>query len=536
MKRPIYLLLALMMVGMLLTACAQQATPTTPTPSAPAPSAPAELTPGTPPTDITGTGEQPQYGGTLRSIHQLMLANLGYVPDQSEPLDGWIAQTAVETLLRFNPDGSLAPFLATDWTVSPDMKTVIFHLRKGVKFHDGTDFNAEAVKYNIDLYNQGLKDDFRSIESMDVIDDYTLQVNFSQVQVGELLPFAGRPGQIQSPTALKEHPKEWFLTHVVGTGPFKEDSYTRDISLKFTKFDDYWQKGKPYLDAIEFMFIADMTTATMALKAGEGDTLTYPSQKDLADLQAAGFNIRPTGGPIFTILIDGGNPNSPYYDIRVRQAIAHAIDLKGICDALGFGWWEPENQWSWPTHWSYDKAVKGYNYDPAKAKQLLSDAGYPNGFKTTIFGGKDYPELVQKYLSDVGIEATLDPGTMANVAERRQKGWNNGITITPVGGVPLYQDSKIGLALFSSTSGSYPNIFHNQEIDDLIDQANTELDFAKRHALNDKLNEVLVDKYCANIPGWHNVGVRAESPKVKNWDFIISDRGTWAPEDAWLAK
>jgi peptide/nickel transport system substrate-binding protein len=182
--------------------------------------------------------------------------------------------------------------------------------------------------------------------------------------------------------------------------------------------------------------------------------------------------------------------------------------------------------------------VKGYNYDPEKAKQLLSDAGYPAGFKTTIFGGsgQDYPELVQKYLADVGIEAALDPGTMANVAERRQKGWNNGITITPVSGPPRFKDSKIGLAIFSSTSGSYPNIFHNQEIDDLIDQADTELDFAKRHALNDKLNEILVDKYCASIPLWRNLGVRAESPKVHNWDFIIDGKGTWAPEDAWLEK
>lgn len=529
MKRPIYFLVALsVLVCILFAACGQPAA--TPT------QAPAASTSGAPATSKAPAGETPVSGGTLKSIHSLMLSNLGYVPDHSEPLDGWIAQTALETLLRTMPDGSLGPFLATSYTIAPDMKSVTFNLRKGVKFHDGTDFNAQAVKFNIELYNKGILPELKSIASIDIIDDHTVKMNFSKVEVGFMLPFAGRPTHMQSPTALQSNPKEWFLTHLVGTGPFKWESYTRDISLKYSKFPGYYQQGKPYLDGVEFMFIADMTTATMALKANEGHSLLYPSGKDFADLKASGFNLRPTGGPIFTVLMDGGNASSPYSNLKVRQAVAHAIDGEAICKGLGYGMWEAVNQWAWKDHWSYNKEVKGYPYDPAKAKQLLTEGGFPNGFKTTLFGSGDTAELVQKYFKAVGIDLTIEPGTMAGFSEKRQKGWNNGIMIAPVAGPPMYKDSKIGLGIFASTSGSYPNIFHNKEIDDLITQANQELDFTKRDALNRKLNKIMVDDYCANVPLWHHVAVRAENPKVKGWDFVIDGAGTWAPENAWLAK
>lgn len=532
MKRLVYLLLALtLLVSLALTACGQSTTtPATTQPSA----SPTTLAP----TATQASTEKPQYGGTLRSIHTLKLANLGYTPDSAEPLDGWVAQTAVETLLRNMPDGSVGPFLATSFDRAPDYKSVTFHLRKGVKFHDGTDFNAQAVKYNFELYNKGLLDSLRAIESMDIIDDYTIKVNFSKIEVGQLLPFAGRPGQIESPTALQKNPKEWFLTHVVGTGPFKWESYSRDISLKFAKNPDYYIQGKPYLDMIDFMFVADNTTATMVLKADQGDVLTYPQQKDLADLKASGFILNATAGPIFTLLMDAKDPSSPFSNLKVRQAVSYAIDNEAIAKGLGFGYWKPTNQFAPPDSWAYDPTVKGYPYNPDKAKQLLTEAGYPNGFKTTIYAGgqQDYNDLTQRYLKVIGIEADIQIGTMANVAERRQKGWTNGIVITPIGGPPQNKEAKLGNTIFSSKSGSYPNLFHNQEIDDLIASGNTELDFDKRFGIIKKLGKALIDDYCIARPLYQNVGLRVDNTRVKNWDFILDGKGTWAPEDAWIKK
>jgi len=128
------------------------------------------------------------------------VVNVGYVPDSAEPYDTWIAESALETLIKVNPDGSYGPRLATEYKVAPDYMSVTFTLRKGVKFHDGTDFNAQAVKYNIELYNKGKLDSLRYVSSVDVIDDYTVKVNFSKLQAGFLLPFATRPGQMTSPT------------------------------------------------------------------------------------------------------------------------------------------------------------------------------------------------------------------------------------------------------------------------------------------------------------------------------------------------
>jgi len=200
MHRLLYFVLAMpLLVGLLVAACSQSETPATVATSAPGPTQPVSTTTA----DAAKTSHPtatPRYGGIFKQIHTLSVVNVGYVPDSAEPYDTWIAESALETLIKVNPDGSYGPRLATEYKVAPDYMSVTFTLRKGVKFHDGTDFNAQAVKYNIELYNKGKLDSLRYVSSVDVIDDYTVKVNFSKLQSGFLLPFATRPGQMTSPT------------------------------------------------------------------------------------------------------------------------------------------------------------------------------------------------------------------------------------------------------------------------------------------------------------------------------------------------
>jgi ABC-type transport system substrate-binding protein len=526
---------------LLVAGCAAQAQPQQT--NNPVTTAPRTAAPGTTaapvPTTTAKTGETPRYGGTLRMIRTMSIINLGYVPDYASPDDVNTAQLNLDSLLALKPDGLPGPWLATDFKLAPDNKSITFKLRQGVKFHDGTDFNAAAVKYNLELFNTGTQTQLKAITSVDIVDDYTVKVNLSKLDVGFMAQFATRPGQMESETALKKYPKEWFLTNTVGTGPYRFVKYTRDISAQFERFDAYWQKGKPYLDAIQWVFIADQTTALMTFKSGQAETIQYPPAKDRADLQKSGFVLTKSGGPIFTLFMaDAAKADSPWSNVNVRRAVAHAIDRETMAQQLGMGWYDATQQLAPAGHWSFNKDVKGYPYDPAKAKQLLKDAGFPNGFKTTLYSGTttgDMFESIQAYLKAVGIETTIEPQTMAQGAEKRQNGWPNGLANAVVG-LPAITNPYNSVGMYYSKSGSYPNSFHNAALDDLLVKIQGELDDAKRTELTLQFQKMMVDEYAVSVPLYMNWSVLAKSPKVKDLRMMEFEFPRYTPEEAWLAK
>ena len=217
-----------------------------------------------------------------------------------------------------------------------------------------------------------------------------------------------------SPTSLKTLGND-AMTHPVGTGPFSFVSYQPDTSIKFQKFDGYWQKGKPYLDGIEFDFIADPVTALASFEAGEAQAIENLGPKDVSDLIATGkYNVTLSPAYVAALAGDSAHSDSPYANISVRRAISYAIDNQAIAKTLGFGLIPSTNQLQPPDGLAYNPKVVGYPYNPDKAKQLLSEAGYPNGLQTkiTFTSGATNQDLftaVQSYLQAVGIKATLDP-------------------------------------------------------------------------------------------------------------------------------
>jgi peptide/nickel transport system substrate-binding protein len=312
----------------------------------------------------------------------------------------------------------------------------------------------------------------------------------------------------------------------------------RDVKIEYTKAPNYWQQGKPYLDGITWMNIADKTTGLMSFRAGEGQAFLYPAEKDRNDLKASGYTLNSSFGPIFTLLMDGSYASSPFSNLKVRQAVAYAVNKQGMSQALGYGYWVPVNQFSVPSHWSYNKDILGYDYNVAKAKQLLTEAGFPNGFKTTIYGSgtTGYNELLQADLKDVGIQADINLGTMANVSQWQQKGFDNGLQITPAGGPGPFKDSRNGMVIFGSTSGSYPQIFHSPDINALLAQSDKEMDSDKRIQIYQQIDKLYIDTYCANIPLFLNPGYQALSADVGYWDFQNAQSSKFSPQDCWLKK
>ena len=487
--------------------------------------------------------EKPQYGGVLKIIYRGGPVNMGYPGQAGSIADLTCNFPAVESLVRVDERGLPVPWLATGWKISPDLKSITFTLRKGVKFHDGADFNAEAVKYTFDMYRSSPLPELKQVTSIDVVDDYTVRFNLSQFQAQLLNTLATtRAAWVLSPTAVKTQTKEWCMTHPVGTGPFKFKDFKRDVSLRFEKFDGYWQKGKPYLDGIEYIFIADQTTGLMAFKTGQAHVNLSANARDASELQGMGkYDITQAPASVMACAGDSANPKSPFADIRVRRAVEHAIDREAIAKDMGYGFYRAVNQPFPPASWAYNPAVIGYPYNPQKSKELLAQAGYPNGFKTRIICETTYYQemqvALQSYLSQVGIDAKIESVTSALYVQYLTKGWDNALLST--NNIPWNIGMDPGQTLLQrlSSKGSYNvSVIYPNDYETKLSKANAEPDFEKRKVLLQELMKLAVDEYAMIIPIFQDHIVGVKYPEVH--DSKIREIWTiqWNPADAWLSR
>lgn len=213
--------------------------------------------------------------------------------------------------------------------------------------------------------------------------------------------------------------------------------------MEYKRFEGYWDRAKPYLDGVEIRFIRDPQTLKAAFLNGEIDVFGSGDGQLIQELKQAGyatFENRKAGG--VTVLIpDSANGNSPLADQRVRQAISHAIDREALAEARGFGLMEASYQVVAPGSAAYLEDYQGHRYDPERAKELLAQAGYPNGFATKLIPApwvdKDTVVAIQRFLANVGIQAEIETPDDARYREYETKGWN-GILVQPWGYFPNY--------------------------------------------------------------------------------------------------
>jgi peptide/nickel transport system substrate-binding protein len=480
-------------------------------------------------------------GGILKVITGAP-TNIGIPWEGNAPPDLWYICPAVETLIRPDEKGNYVPWLATGWTIATDYKSITFTLRKGVKFHDGTDFNAAALKYNFETNAASAMPELKAITSVDVIDDYTAKVNLSKYEphLWGLLA-AGRPGWIVSPTAAKSMTADEMRTHPVGTGPFKYQDYKRDVYVKFTRFDNYWQTGKPYLDGVEYDIISDPVTAILAFKAGVAQVHYNVSPKEANDLQKDGYKITSAPASIYQWIPDSANPNSPFSKLEVRQAAQHAIDTVAMAKAQGYGWADPYWNEVFPKgNPAYDPTIVGYPYDVAKAKALLTKAGYPNGFKASLYTSVppvgDLEPATQNYLQQVGIIADMKPLAGAAYTQANMQGWQNGLfrsqSVASIGADPGYQM----MTYLSSPARQWVSAARPQDMQDLLNKAMAEMDMTKRAQAYQALCKNIIDTNCLIISTWGGYLLAAKYPEVKGDHIRDTWTMTWTPEDAWFDK
>lgn len=311
-------------------------------------------------------------------------------------------------LVRYK-DGTLEvePALAESWTISDDGKTYTFKLRQGVRFHDGSDFNAEAVKFNFDrmlkedhpFYNTGpfpLSFNFSSIDAVNVLDEHTVEFKLKEPFAPFLSNLAYPTGLIVSPEAVKKYGKE-FGRHPSGTGPFKFAEWQSGQRVVVERNPDYWDTA-PALEAVVFRPITDANTRVAEMMAGGLDVMVEVPPDNLATFkQDANFAVAEQAGPHvwFTIL---NAKSGPFADKKVRQAANYAVNKQGLVDnvlqgsaTVAAGPIPPAFNW-------VENKTEPYPYDPEKAKALLAEAGASN------------PE-VTFYVTEGG-SGMLDPITM----------------------------------------------------------------------------------------------------------------------------
>lgn len=325
-----------------------------------------------------------------------------------------IYQAAYDTLILREPDGTLAPMLATEWNYNDDNTVLTMDLRTDVTFTDGAKFDAEAAKANLDHFLQANGPDAnqaKSIESVDVVDEDTIDINLTAADPAMTYYLSQAPGLMGSPEALGT---DGVKTDPAGSGPYVLDtaSTVNGSQFTFTANKDYWNKDLQKFGKVVFKVLIDPTARVNALVSGQVDGVLLDA---LTMEQAEKAGKTKTSYPVDwqgLFLFDRGGAIAPELaDVRVRQAINYAFDRETMLDQLMRGEGEVTGQVFGKTNDAYIPELDdAYSYDPEKAKELLAEAGYPDGFTLNIPllpSTESIMAMVKQQLGDVGITVNL---------------------------------------------------------------------------------------------------------------------------------
>ena len=332
----------------------------------------------------------------------------------SGAIDQVLYANVFEGLTRFAQDGSVVPGLAETWTISASGTQYIFKLQEGVTFHDGTEMDAKDVKFSLDrardeTSQNANKDIFEGIEAVDVIGPSLVKVTLKEADGSFLFKMAWGDAVIVAPESIGE-----IKQKPVGTGAFKFSDWMQGEQILLERYSDYW--GVPAnLDQAVFKFVGDPFAAQTALMAQDVDVFpAYPEQNDLSPFEADQRFQVLVGSTEGETILSINNKAEPFDDIRVRRAVAHAIDRQALIDGAMAGLGIPIGSHFAPHHPAYVDLTGNSTYDPALAIQLLTEAGFEEGFSTTLklpppVYARQGGEIIADQLRAVGIEVEIIP-------------------------------------------------------------------------------------------------------------------------------
>ena len=452
-----------------------------------------------------------------------------------------VTEQITETLVEYKKDSTeIIPNLAKEWKISDDGLVYTFDLEKGIKFHDGSDFNAEAVVKNFKRWMSGHEkifpyfasqfggfegDEGAVIKEVKALDEFTVEFTLNRPQAPFLKNLAMSPFAISSPTAIEKDVNKYFQ-HPVGTGPFKFESWKRNDTITVVKNDKYWKKGLPKLDKVIFKVIEDNSARLNTLIKGDVDLIDGLNPSDVVRV-AAEKKLQIFERPSMNVGYLGFNvEKEPFNNKLVRQALNHAVDKEAIIKNFYEGTAEPAKNPMPPSVSGYNDEIQDYEYDLDKAKELLAEAGYADGFKMDLWAmpvprpympnGRKVAEALQADFAKIGVEV--------NIVSME---WGTYLEKTRDGEAPMFMlgwtgdngdaDNFLYVLLDKDAIGSnnYTR-YSNDEVHDLLIKAQTEIDEEKRNQLYNEAQKIIHED-APWIPLAHSVPQLAGIKEIKGF-------------------
>ncbi|WP_334150774.1 ABC transporter substrate-binding protein [Microbacterium sp.] len=498
--------------------------------------------------DAPESNGEPVKGGDLVVAARSEPPQLNPLVDQTG--GAHVLTPVVDSLVWDNGDGTYGTWLATEWEVSDDARVYTFTLRDDVTFHDGTPFDAEAVKVNFDYVADPANKSTGSVAKLgpvaEVLDEYTVRITLEQPESSFLTLIAAPYFGIVSPKQLLDDPDSLAST-VVGTGPFKFDEWVKGQSLSYVRNDDYdWgpegtHEGAAYLDTITYRFLPEDQTRYNALITGEADIVDYIAPEYAEEVKsndAYGSEEFLLPGVGFTLHLN--TRTAPFDDVKVRQALLHGIDRAAIVKSATFGAY-PVQEYLATTTPDYKKDLENViDFDADAAGALLDEAGWTEtddeGYRTkdgerlsTVIPYADNDQLAQRTLEQVqidgkalGFEIVLQPVPAADFSQRLYNG--------DYGIMPSFQSEATGMQLWrlyggdnvsdGSSIGSNASFLSDPELDALLAQARASADPVARADFYGQAQELLPE-LAPSIPLYSRARVVAWQPNIHGvtWDY-----------------
>ena len=469
--------------------------------------------------------QSPKQGGTL---------NIGF-PSDTKTLDPMhsvqfterqVLYMVFNTLTKLGPDFSINPELATSWEIEDEGKRIVFQLRQGVKFHDGTAFNAQAVKWNIDQrLDENVKSPQRKllsgvIDSVEVTGEHTVVFHLKGPFPALLGELGQRSGFMVSPAAGEKYGAD-LGSNPVGTGPFVFKEWVRGSHITVERNPQYWEQGRPYLDKVVFRDVSGSVVGIQRLITGELDYVGQLSPNDIRPLDGKdGVDLFPiTVGRWYSLQWHVYEP--PFNDANLRKAIAHAIDRKKIVAITMAGKATIADSPTPPGLWWHEANIEGYDHDPDKAREYLAKSNYKAGTElvlatpqVTVY--QQINQLVQEQLQAVGIKVRLEP-----VARKEWYGLvvKRSINFTPTRWTQRPDPDGLLYILFHTKGYANTTGYENLKFDALLDQARIITDTKERATLYSQAQQMLSDDL-PNLPLFYAVEYGAMRKQVHGFEWI----------------
>jgi ABC-type dipeptide/oligopeptide/nickel transport system permease component/ABC-type transport system substrate-binding protein len=452
-----------------------------------------------------GATSAEEHGGSITLGLALEPPNLDPTATSAEATQDVVYGNVFEGLTRIGEDGRVAPALAERWTVSEDGVHYRFFLRTGVRFHDGTPFSAADVRFTLDRARaprstNPLHDLLAPITAIRVVDERTVDIDLER-PVADLLTILGWGNLvILSPTSAAH-----AATDPVGTGAFRFRAWRKGDAVVLERNSDYW--GAPArLARATFRIIPDASSALAALLAGDVDGYSnFPAPENVAALARDGRFAVEVGSTEGETLLAINNRRAPFNDIRVRRAVAHAVDRRAIITGAMYGYGQPIGSHFPPHDAAYVDLTGRYPFDPAAARALLRDAGYPNGFQVTLrlpppYYARRSGEIIASQLGAVGIRVRLENVEWAQWLEQVFKNRDYDLTV-------VSHTEPMDYDIYARPG--YYFGYHSDSYDARLEQLSRTRDEPARRRLLGDLQRQLADD-CVNV--W-----LFELPKLGVW-------------------